>query len=299
MHHAATTPTPPASLLLATDLGARCDRALARAVYLARQWQARLVVLCVLPGPLQQDLLGLDGCGDARNWARRRLERDLGPALAGVDVRVRLETSSQVGPCVQHVANEEGCGLVVTGLAADALFEPPRLGSTVAWLADNCPLPLLVVRDPACGPYRSMALACDFSEHCANALHQALSLFGEPLQLSLVHALEMPRARLLGSAFEDQEEHATRLSATRARQFLGQCGLHSELQLRTRTELAAGEPAHVIARHVRRHDTGLVVVGNQGGNPLVSLVLGNQARRLLASAATDTLLVHAQPPLAG
>ena len=56
----------PASLLLATDLSARCDRALARAVALARQWQARLVVLCVLPGPVQQELLGLEGHGDAQ-----------------------------------------------------------------------------------------------------------------------------------------------------------------------------------------------------------------------------------------
>ena len=43
---AAATPN---AILLATDLSARCDRALSRALQLARQWQARLVVATVLP----------------------------------------------------------------------------------------------------------------------------------------------------------------------------------------------------------------------------------------------------------
>jgi nucleotide-binding universal stress UspA family protein len=41
----AATTGPPGKLLLATDLSARCDRALERAVSLASQWQAQLTVL--------------------------------------------------------------------------------------------------------------------------------------------------------------------------------------------------------------------------------------------------------------
>ena len=45
----------PASLLLATDLSARGDRAFDRAVQLARQWRARLVIATVLPSLQELD----------------------------------------------------------------------------------------------------------------------------------------------------------------------------------------------------------------------------------------------------
>ena len=41
-------PTPPKTILCATDLSSRCDRALDRAALLARHWQARLVVVHAL-----------------------------------------------------------------------------------------------------------------------------------------------------------------------------------------------------------------------------------------------------------
>jgi hypothetical protein len=41
-------PTPPRTILCATDLSSRCDRALDRAALLARHWQAQLVVVHAL-----------------------------------------------------------------------------------------------------------------------------------------------------------------------------------------------------------------------------------------------------------
>lgn len=47
--------TPPARLLLATDLCAHCDRPLDRAKQLALEWQSELVILTVREGPRTPD----------------------------------------------------------------------------------------------------------------------------------------------------------------------------------------------------------------------------------------------------
>lgn len=297
--------TPPSSLLLATDLGARCDRALERAIQLARQWRARLVVACVLPPAARQELYEeLFGqpdwtrSVDPASYARRQLERELGAQAAGVEVSLRLE-EGDVGPTVARVAQEEGCGLVVTGLACDALFEQPRLGSTVTWLARNSALPLLLVRHRAHAQYRAMALACDFSPACSSALAAALSLFGEPIQLSLVHGLHITRAGLRDTPRDELETTAANRIRAQARHFLADARWSPELSQRAQVVIEPGEPARVVGRYARDHDTDLVVVGSHGRSTLSELLLGSNAQRLVGSAVTDTLLVRSPPAAPG
>lgn len=293
--------SPPRSLLLATDLGARCDRALERALDLARRWQARLVVVSVLP-PLEQHELSEELFGQAdwgpslspQQYAQRRLQRDLGAAAEGVEVSLRLEHGA-VGRAILQVAEQEGCGLILTGLARDAAFEQPRLGSTVTWLSRHSPVPVLLVRHRAHAPYRSMVLATDHSPHCQNALQSALALFGTPLQLSLVHALELPRAGLLTTPHSELEDQARRQAETLGRDFLANCQMDDELRQRTQLVSDDGEPARVVGRYARDHDTDLVVIGTHGRSPLSALLLGSDAQRLLSQAQTDTLLVRRAP----
>ncbi|MEE1611364.1 universal stress protein [Microvirga sp. CF3016] len=57
----------PKTILLATDLSARCDRATDRAVALAEEWQAMLVVLHVLEN---LDTGGLHDFGPVPSWRR-------------------------------------------------------------------------------------------------------------------------------------------------------------------------------------------------------------------------------------
>lgn len=291
-------PQTPRSLLLATDLGARCDRALERALDLARRWQAQLVVVSVLP-PLEQHELSEELFGQADwgpslgplQYAQRRLHRDLGELAAGVEVSLRLEQGA-VGPAIARVAQESGCGMVITGLARDAIFEQPRLGSTVTWLARHSEVPVLLVRNRAHQAYRSMVLANDHSAHCQHALHTALELFGEPLQLSLVHALELPRAGLLTTPHAQLEEQARSQANRLGREFLASCRIADALRQRAQLVSDDGEPARVVSRYARDHDSDLVVVGTHGRSTLSHLLLGSDAQRLLGQAQTDTLLVR-------
>lgn len=283
----------PSTLLLATDLGARGDRALARALQLARQWNARLLVATVLPeASTSAGLLPVAEPDDAaaRQLAGRRLQRMLEDEAAAVLLDVRI-LRGHVGAALLQLAIEENCGLIVTGVASDPLCEVPLLGSTVQWLTRHSTLPVLIVHERVHGPYRKLAVATDFSDGPAHATVQALSLFGPPLQFALVHGLESPGS-LLPAADRNALEQELRAAAQQQvqatlgalRPLLGQAQLHASIE--------PGDPAQVLRQQALASNSDLVVVATHGRGALFELVIGSVARRLVATLETDTLLVR-------
>src|SRR3546814_7254277 len=64
-----TSSNPPHSILLATDLSHRCDRALDRAVQLAQQWSARLLVVHAVEKEVDESY-SLHSIYDVPSWRR-------------------------------------------------------------------------------------------------------------------------------------------------------------------------------------------------------------------------------------
>ncbi|KRG66552.1 hypothetical protein ABB26_00325 [Stenotrophomonas humi] len=289
--------TRPTSLLLATDLSARCDRALARALQLARQWNARLVVATVLPdsvsGEIPSKLLASAPPLDdqrARQLAERRLQRLLDEHTQGLQVDVRVG-HGHVGRSVLQLAAEEDCGLIITGISSDPLFELPMLGSSVLWLTRHSMLPVLIVHERVRGPYRNLAVACDFSDSVDYATRQALTLFGTPLQLSLVHALESPGSLLFSADREAMQGHARSDAREQAQALLA--GLRSLLgEAHVLKVIEPGDPARIVSEHAQAAGSELVVVATHGRGALFNLLIGSVARQLVEALETDTLLVR-------
>ncbi|MEN1928224.1 universal stress protein [Luteimonas sp. MJ250] len=289
MHDIVWKPGAPRAILLATDLDGRCDRALDRAVALAREWQAKLVVLTVVepapaPPPQRRDQAQSPHASNAALRAAARLRRDVGPVADEVQLELLIR-EGQVGSCVDSVAMETGCSLVVTGIAHDALFGRHLLGSTVTWLSRHGHLPLLVVRDRARAPYARMVVASDFSPSSARALDVARCFFPEAAT-SLFTAFELPylglrdgdRARSVGDVHE--------ATLQKARDFLAAQG-HAGIPVAA----AHGDAAARLAEHAMASDADLVVVASHGRSALFHLLIGSVAREILDASPCDTLLV--------
>lgn len=289
-------PVPPSSLLLASDLSARCDRALDRALLLARQWNARLVVATVLPSLQELDfhdqLVGTPPWQRPTLLAERigaRLRRELGDP--GVTLQVCVETGA-VGPALLQVAQREGCGLILAGVAPGSVFAQPRLGSTVSWLTRHTHRPLLVVHRRPRDGYRSMVLATDYSAVSRHALDTALALFGEPMTLALLHGYEAAHVGARDSHPQAALAAAQALAERGADELLATLPGSAALRQRATVIAARGDPARLLRDFVRDHDSELAVVGCHGRSALMGLLLGDVAGRILASVQTDLLLVR-------
>ena len=289
-------PDVPRAVLLATDLSARCDRAMARAVQLCRHWNARLVAVSVAPredATIERELLPPPDWArpfapfeDARLQLRRELE------AAGVEHEAVIETGP-VGAALDRVAREHGCSLIVTGVRHRGPLLSSLPGTTVGWLSRNTPHPLLIVRQRVHGPYRHVACATDFSEAALQALRTTGRWFGEDARtLALVHGLDVP---MLG--FVDSDERRSELVRDASRDAHQQ----ADAALDAATLSAASvqriiermDPARLVEEYVRSRGADLVVAGTQGRGALGGLLLGSVAQRILETAGCDVLLVRA------
>ncbi|MDP2247560.1 MAG: universal stress protein, partial [Nitrosomonadales bacterium] len=86
MNSKTTADNVPKRLLLATDMSARCDRALDRAAQLATEWHAELLALNILESSQAPDMALTWAYGDEESnlqIAQRQLKQD----LAGLQVQ--------------------------------------------------------------------------------------------------------------------------------------------------------------------------------------------------------------------
>lgn len=280
----------PVSVLLATDLSVRCDRALDRAAQLAGEWQAMLIGVNVLEAGQAPDLvLGWAGARDDASLARFA-EQQLQDDLSGLDVRVRLRVErGEPVQAIARAARETGSALVVTGVASNELWGRLLLGSTLESLTRQLPQPLLVVRQRPRGRYERILVATDFSESSRHALHAAARYFPDR-ELVLYHATEAPMSDRLEQVIDGQTRKHIEEGDYAA--FLAASDLPEAVRKRTRIIIEQGSLGASLSRYVREHAVDLVVMGTHGRSGLMSVLLGSAASELLQWVPCDTLIVR-------
>lgn len=281
-------PDVPRAILLATDLSARSDRALDRALLQARQWQARLVVLTVAEVGLPPRRGAGADAQDALADARRELAETVGGG--DVPISMHVETGS-VGERILALAEGEGCSLIVTGVARHEALGRAVLGSTVDWLLRHAPVPVLVVRRRPRDDYRSMVLASDWSAPARGALRVAYELFPQTA-LHVLHGLDVPFHGLLDAGREAAVERLRDQARAEGMAFLRDAGLSPERIADVRWWIERGDPAQLLLDYARQQPLDLVVTGTQGRNALMTALLGSVAARIAETAPVDTLVVR-------
>jgi len=279
----ATPPNAPDCILLATDLGSRCDRALDRALALARQWRARLVVLTVVEPTSTTDRA-------LQVQAERRLRADLhgqGDDLAWSARVVR----GPVAETILQVTDSEGAGLIVTGVARDGVLGRIVLGSAVDTLARREPVPLLVVRNRWRAPYDRLLIASDFSPHSRHAFETAMRLFPQAAP-ALFHAHGNAYPMLAGMDAAQSRAAAHVQARDEARVFLDGVAMPGRERGLVPLVLEYGDAGPLLHERGLEELGELLVLGTRGSGGLAHLLLGSAAGRILEMATHDVLLVR-------
>lgn len=281
----------PTSILMATDLSSRCDRALDRAISLTGQWQAELVILHVLED-LDPDVSGelLPSWRrpvDPTSVARKQLLDDVGTVAQEAVILIEQGSPADV---ILRTIETKGCDLVITGVARDELLGRFSLGKTVDQLLRRSRAPLLVVKERARKPYQRIVVATDFSTGSRYAFEAAAHFFPEH-RLTLFHAYDAPMSGLMTDPAR-YRRHYGGIVAQDCEVFLkGLSGPPGTLQ-QPHVVIEHGAPDQLLRQYVREHDVDLVVLGTQGRSALVEAFIGSVAKQIMSSLPCDALVIR-------
>lgn len=135
-------------------------------------------------------------------------------------------------------------------------------------------------------PYRRVAVALDFSGGEERLLAEALRVSErDQTRLILLHVVESPAARVLGSEAADREVQADRKRLEDQARMLRQMGIETEWYLGT------GDPVSELARMVNELGVDLVILGGHGHSGVSDLVHGMTVDRLRHRVQAGVLVV--------
>ncbi len=280
--------------MVATDLSARSDRAMARAFSLAQQFEAELSILTVIDEDLPVSVQ------DRVKAAAQTEIEDMVSDLAGGDV-VKTTVNVVIGKGdieIGRAAEEADADLVILGSHRNEAGSRPVVGTTMEKVIRQGSRPVLVVINRAKVPYSKALIGVDFSVYSRRAIVGALRLAPDAA-LHAVHAFHVPFEGLISGgevrrsvrqeheemlADMIDEEMANLISATVDRD-----GPRKNINKLVRH----GHVEGVLRQEVGNLNPDLVVLGTHGRVGVSRALLGSVAESFLNNPPCDVLVVKA------
>lgn len=278
----------PEHFIVATDLSARSDRAVERAVQLLKGRDARLTVVHVIDNELPAAISEVQE-KYARKYIADHVADLTGKGEAAVEIQVLFGKPYAE---ILGAAEKLQADMIVLGLHREDALKDMFLGTTAERTMRGSRVPVLLVRDRPRDGYARILVGIDFSQCSRVALRTTLELFPRS-PLSLVHAFDVPfRGFLHGSGTKRmvRDEHETTFKALVDQEVAAvtdrQAG-GAEIE----RILDEGTAAEVLGRQVKRLQPDLLVLGTHGRTGVAHAFFGSVAETFLRSPPCDVLAI--------
>ena len=281
------TTSTPHRIMLATDLTPAGDRAFDRAVELAVEWDAELVVLHVVESSAVRPW----GIDQRMHTAATEMERLVRSAKQACKIVRHTLVGDPADRTLAH-ARDIDCDFLITGPAHGKIVGEKLLGSTAARIVRRATVPVLAVRRRPEGPYRSIVSAVDFSNPSLGALLGGRTLFTSA-RFTALHAYQTSpnwsgrnAERSIDVVEAEERERVVKEAERNMEDLVSAAGTPP-----VETAIIEGDPEVVLADYVARNWPDLVVAGTHGRSSVEHDTIGSVAERFLTMLSCDVLAV--------
>lgn len=277
------------SILVATDFFTRSDRALRRAVLIARRVGAALTLLHVVDADQPERLVASDRSetfallDDAASTFRAQ------DAIAAEP----LVVVGDVDSAILAGADEADAGLIILG-AHRKRARDVFTGTVVERVLRRVQRPLLVATEPPAAPYRKSLLALDLDDASKAAGRAAVAMgILENTDVVVMHAFDTPGAGMMRRAGEngavaDYVQGERHVAVERLQDLAAEIGLPPA---KRRVVALNGTPARAILETARSGGADLIVMGSNQRTGFERLLIGSVAEDVIREGVRDILIV--------
>jgi len=277
--------------LMATDLSARSDRAVERAVMLAQEHDASLTIMHVIDDELPSMLA--DAQEDA---AKQAIDEHVEKLAAGNRDRISIEVvCGRAHADILDMSEKIEADMIILGMHREDAFKDRFRGTTAERIIRAGGVPVLLAKDRVIHPYKKVIVGVDFSVHSRRAVEFAVR-FVPSGDFHLIHAYGVPfegflyghdTKRQVAQLHEVEFEKMMDEEMTTFLASLDDKGVGVERIMKQ------GTVREVIFDQARRLKPDLVVMGTHGRTGIAHAFLGSVAEDLLRAPPCDVLAVKA------
>lgn len=273
------------TIVIATDLSPRSDRALRRGLRLAAKLGAHAHVISIVDDAMPEDMVA-----QLSESVTERLTSHLAALDAPQDASVNVLSGDPV-ELVSEFAVAREASLLVLGVHRKRGFLDRLRESTSERIVAASLVPVLIVKDFADGDYERILAPVSFSLACAAALRSA-AIIAPEAETTSFHALHVPFAGLTGGTHGTEMSRAVRAETERKRDiWMQSSNLPAGFD---NPEIIVGSVPQTLASKITQVSPDLIVCGTHERGMAVHK-LGSFAADLLRDPPADLLV---SPPLA-
>lgn len=282
------------TIMVATDLSERSDRALRRATLLAKQFETDVKLVHVVDD--DQPAYIVDSEREQAESLLRRLA-DTMHKVDGVLCDARVIASAPFTGIVQ-ATEEVGPDLLVIGPHRRQVLKDVFVGTTAERTIRSVSCPVLMANAPPVASYSHVMQTTDLSEASGDAIRRFARLgLGRAARNSVLYVHDVPAlqlARFETLSSEETEYYVKQQRKEVAREisdFLSSAGAgHLDTILRHQASTVPFE----ILKAAEEEKADLIVTSTRGRGGLAKFLLGSVAEQVLAQSPVDVL---ALPPI--
>ncbi len=287
------------TIFVATDFSVRSDRAIRRAVLLARKARAALWLVHAVdddqPG-------GIVEAERTAAWALLEEQARSIFEVDGLDCTPLLVLGDPFEALTQ-AADDHEADLLVIGPHRRQALRDVFIGTTAERTIRESRRPVLMANGVPAGAYRHALIAMDLAAGSGDAIRAVTALgLDRDTAISVIHVYDAPGTGLMARASLSADQVDGYLAGEEARIGREMDAVLGALRLDPVARILKHNPgsvAQVIQASAREVAADLVVIGTRGRSGVTRYLLGSVAEEVLRSADRDVLAVPAGPATPG